>query len=111
MPDFTQCHLPVSCNQAAALIPAVARLRLEESNLGGFRSCGAPGDCRGSLPRVHLDGMEQEAAGKGKSTRGRLPRPNGEGRDRQDGPDASVTSCGPTPAVRLGGARSDDCVI
>lgn len=53
MPAFTQCHLPMSCNQApilplapelhpsslCALIPAVARLQQEESNLGGFHSC------------------------------------------------------------------------
>lgn len=56
MPGFTQCHLPMSCSQApilplapelhpsslCALIPAVARLRREESNLGGFHSCAVP---------------------------------------------------------------------
>lgn len=43
--------------------PAVARLRQEESNFGGCRSC-APTDGHGSGPRMHLDGMKQEEVWK-----------------------------------------------
>lgn len=79
MPAFTQCHLPMSCNQAPilplapelhpsslrALIPVVARPRrsgIKFRRLPQLR--GAARDVHGSVPSMHLDGMKQEGVGK-----------------------------------------------
>lgn len=78
MPAFTQCHLPMSCNQAPilplaselrpsslpALIPVVARPRrsgIKFRRLPQLRSTAR--DVHGSVPSMHLDGMKQEGAG------------------------------------------------